>query len=192
MIYMHDGQNLFDRFTSFRGMGSRRDHRKVEPQGLEAMRWHTPRRRAPYRGVHPFVDSKRTGGRGEAYLSFIVATVKPLVDRTSGRWTTGHTGIMGSSMEGADQPLCVFPLPGHLGVCRRTSPYVMFASGAIYPVVEKSLLIRQGLPFRHPEESHLMKDEGLFQQAFKHTVIIRKMRNLLIKGKSCRTKTSLR
>ncbi|MGH7472074.1 MAG: alpha/beta hydrolase [Longimicrobiales bacterium] len=103
VIYMHDGQNLFDPRTSFAGEWNVDDTLDRESAlGLEAIVVGIPNmgeeRCSEY---SPFDDVKHGRGRGDDYLAFISETVKPLVDaefRTTRERTL--TGIAGSSMGG--------------------------------------------------------------------------------------------
>jgi predicted alpha/beta superfamily hydrolase len=185
VIYMHDGQNLFDRFTSYSGEWEVDETlERLSRQGLEAIVVGIP-----HAGEHriaeytPFVDRKRTGGRGETYLSFVVETVKPLVDRDFRTLNDkDHTGIMGSSMGGLISLYAFFRYPEIFGFAGAMSPYVMFATGAIFPYVEKIPFNpgRVYLDVGTREEAHLMKDEGLFQSLSKHyRDQVRHMRDLL-------------
>jgi len=103
VLYMHDGQNLFDSATSYAGEWQVDETMQaLSAEGLEAIVVGIPnmgRRRVaeytPFRALH-----HRTG-LGEAYMAFLAETVKPLVDRDF-RTLPGrkHTGIMGSSLGG--------------------------------------------------------------------------------------------
>ena len=103
VLYMHDGQNLFDPATSYAG-----DWRlgkvmaAAARQGVEAIVVGIPnmgpQRLAEY---SPFVDPVAGGGAGDRYLDFLVETVKPAIDRRfRSRPERAHTGIAGSSMGG--------------------------------------------------------------------------------------------
>ncbi len=103
VLYMHDGQNLFDAATSFAG----------EWQVDESL--NTLHQQGDYGCIvvgidnggqfrldeySPWVNAQyNAGGQGDAYIDFVVSTLKPHIDslfRTlPGRRTTG---IMGSSM----------------------------------------------------------------------------------------------
>lgn len=103
VIYMHDGQNLFDPATSFSGSWNVDvAMAEVSLDGLNAIVVGIPNmgreRLAEY---SPFEHPQLGGGRGDLYLDFLVNTVKPLIDD---RYLTAadreHTGIVGSSMGG--------------------------------------------------------------------------------------------
>jgi predicted alpha/beta superfamily hydrolase len=105
VLYMHDGQNLFDAKTAAYGTEWGIDETinrlvatgvmdEVIAVGID----NTPERIAEYT---PCCDPKHGGGKLIAYQDFIVDTVKPYVDKT---WRTlpgrSTTAIMGSSLGG--------------------------------------------------------------------------------------------
>ena len=105
VLYMHDGQNLFDANTAAYGVEWGIDETinrliatgvmdEVIVVGID----NTPERIAEYT---PCCDPKYGGGKLDDYQRFIVDTVKPYVDKT---WRTlparEHTALMGSSLGG--------------------------------------------------------------------------------------------
>ncbi|MBU6342205.1 MAG: T9SS type A sorting domain-containing protein [Bacteroidetes bacterium] len=105
VLYMHDGQNLFDVNTTAFGVEWRVDEslNSLFQQGdygciVVGIDNGGASRLDEY---SPWVNSQYGGGQGDEYLDFIVNTLKPYIDahfRTlPGRNTTG---IMGSSMGG--------------------------------------------------------------------------------------------
>jgi len=105
VLYMHDGQNLFDAATSFIGVEWNVDEtvtRMVEDGevrplivvGVE----NTSQRAFEYT---PVPDRARGGGGGDIYASFLVDEVKPFIDTNYRTMPdAAHTGIMGSSFGG--------------------------------------------------------------------------------------------
>ena len=105
VLYMHDGQNLFDPATAAYGaaweMGATMD--RLIADGVVAPTIvvgidNTSERMAEYT---PCCDPQYGGGKLDAYMAFIVDTVKPWADanlRT--RPEREHTAIMGSSLGG--------------------------------------------------------------------------------------------
>jgi predicted alpha/beta superfamily hydrolase len=125
VLYMQDGQNLFDQATSFAGEW-RADETadrliaggEIEPiiiVGIE----NTPERVSEYTPAAVVGN----GGRGREYLRFVVEEVKPLIDRTY-RTLPGreHTGIAGSSLGGLISLYAVQQYPGVFGRCGAVSP----------------------------------------------------------------------
>jgi len=105
VVYLHDGQNVFDAATSFSGVEWGADE-AVEvlsragclPPCIVVGVANTPARIGEYT---PHVDGRRGGGDGAAYLELLTVTIKPLVDRTyRTRPERAHTTIGGSSLGG--------------------------------------------------------------------------------------------
>jgi hypothetical protein len=119
VLYMHDGQNLFDTATGFGGMEWKVDETldrlirrgAVRPTIVVGI-WNTPKRLREYvpakafRHLPPAYMERVTGLYGgtplsDGYLKFIVGELKPRIDRRfrvhSDR---SNTAVMGSSMGG--------------------------------------------------------------------------------------------
>jgi predicted alpha/beta superfamily hydrolase len=138
VVYMHDGQNLFDVSTSFAGEW-RVDEtfERIGREGVEAIVVAIPNM-GPQRleEYSPFHDPRRGGGRGDAYLDFIVHTLKPAVDaRFRTRAERTHTGIIGSSMGGLISLYGFFRHPEVFGFAGVMSPSLWFADRAIFGYV---------------------------------------------------------
>lgn len=134
VIYMHDGQNLFDPATSFAGEWEvDQTLEAASADGIETIVVAIPNM-GPQRNheYSPFRDAKNGGGLGELYLRFIVETVKPLVD-ASFRTLPGraHTGIAGSSMGGLISLYAFFRYRHVFGFAGVMSPSLWFANGAV-------------------------------------------------------------
>jgi predicted alpha/beta superfamily hydrolase len=105
VLYMHDGQNLFDAKTASFGVEWGIDETvnhlvamgqmdEVIVVGID----NTPDRLPEYT---PCCDPKHGGGKLDAYEAFIVDTVKPMIDKTLRTLPGKHnTAIMGSSLGG--------------------------------------------------------------------------------------------
>jgi enterochelin esterase-like enzyme len=118
VLYMHDGQNLFDPATSMAGqpwavdkkLGALIAVKKVKPTIVVGI-FNTPLRRFEYLPAAPvatlpadlreMISDEKGQPLSEEYLRFIVTELKPFIDKTY-RTHTGrdHTTIMGSSMGG--------------------------------------------------------------------------------------------
>jgi predicted alpha/beta superfamily hydrolase len=106
VLYMHDGQNLFDAATSFSGEWQVDETLGVlANEGLELIVVGIPNagdqryaEYTPYRGRRgPWPQ----GGMGREYLRWVVETVKPAVDAAFPTLTDrAATGMMGSSLGG--------------------------------------------------------------------------------------------
>lgn len=118
VLYMHDGQNLFDPKTAYAGvtwgigetLARLIAARKVVPAIVVGI-WNTPKRYEEYfprkaaDALAPAdrekLDQKIHPRLADFYLQFIVTELKPFIDRTyRTRPDRKHTLIMGSSMGG--------------------------------------------------------------------------------------------
>lgn len=139
VLYMHDGQNLFDEATSYVGewcVDETMD--ELAKEGLEALVVGIPnagvRRLDEY---SPFRDSEHGGGEGEAYLRFLIETVKPLVDRDFRTLPQReHTFVMGSSMGGLISLYAFFRHPHVFGGAGVMSPSLWFGDRKVFDYVE--------------------------------------------------------
>jgi predicted alpha/beta superfamily hydrolase len=140
VFYMQDGQNLFDEATGFGGWEWHVDEtlETLSQAGLEAIAVGIPHagddrisEYSPFDGFRP--------GRGDAYLSFLTDTVKPLID---GAFRTQpdprHTGLFGSSMGGLISLYGFFSRPHVFGFTGAMSPSLWYARGAIYRYVREA------------------------------------------------------
>jgi predicted alpha/beta superfamily hydrolase len=104
VIYMHDGQNLFDAATSYAGEWNVDEalNALARSTGFEAIVVGVDNggdKRMTE--LSPFTNPHVGAAEGKAYLDFLVNVVKPMID---GRYRTlpdrDHTAIIGSSMGG--------------------------------------------------------------------------------------------
>lgn len=140
VLYMHDGQNVFDPHTSFAGhwhAGAALAYHAGK--GLEMIVVAIPnmgtRRLLEYT---PHRDVIRGGGGGDRYLSFLVETVKPLID---GKLRTARgpesTAIVGSSLGGLISLYALLRSPWTFGAAGVISPALWFADGRIFDFVSE-------------------------------------------------------
>ena len=120
-LYMHDGQNLFEGWSSFSGEW-RIDETLDELHGkciVVAIDNGGDRRMSEY-SIH---DTEHGPGEGRAYIDFIVHTLKPYIDKTyrilEGRH---HTYIAGSSMGGLISFYAALYYPQHFAGAGVFSP----------------------------------------------------------------------
>ena len=187
VIYMHDGQNLFDQTISYAGEWQVDETMEtLSHAGLEAIVVGIPnqgKRRLDEYG--PFRDERlKVGGGGGAYLAFIVETVKPLIDRDF-RTLAGrqHTGIIGSSMGGLISLYGFFRHPETFGFAGVMSPSLWFAQGAIFPFVQAAPTAAGKIhldigTYEGPD----MRDHHALPPTYvgRHVLSLRQMRDLLI------------
>jgi predicted alpha/beta superfamily hydrolase len=114
VIYMHDGQNLFDAKTSYAGEWGVDE--SMDALAREGIEWivvgidNGGEKRILE--LSPWTNPRLGTAEGEAYASFMVDTLKPMVDaqfRTKA--DREHTLVMGSSMGGLMSHYLVFRYP---------------------------------------------------------------------------------
>lgn len=142
VIYMHDGQNLFDAATSYSGEW-RVDEtlNQLADEGIAAIVVGLPNMGVDRINEYsPFLDKRmKAGGRGGAYVDFVAETVKSLIDRDFRTLPErAHTGIMGSSMGGLISLAAFFQRPEIFGLAGVMSPAFWFADEAIWDFVRKA------------------------------------------------------
>ena len=142
VMYMHDGQNLFDKVTS--GFGEwgvdeildsiyKSDDKESIVVGID----HGGGDRLLE--YNPF-DSRFGKGKGDAYVDFIVKTLKPLIDQNYRTLKTPKTtSIIGSSMGGLISLYATLKYPKIFGVAGVFSPAFSVAP-LIYDFAEKNKL----------------------------------------------------
>ena len=140
VVYMHDGQNLFDQALSYAGEWQVDETMlALAAEGIEAIVVGVPNMGARRIDEYsPFRDTRlRKGGRGDWYVAFLADTVKPLIDRDF-RTLPGreHAGVLGSSMGGLISLYALFRRPETFGFAGVMSPSLWFAREAIFPYVQ--------------------------------------------------------
>jgi predicted alpha/beta superfamily hydrolase len=143
VLYMHDGQNLFDAATSAFGTEWQIDETVDRAVGRGAMEEvivvgidNTSNRIWEYT---PCCDATYGGGGAERYERFVIDTVKPFVDR-SFRTLPGSatTAIMGSSLGGLVSFLIARRNPGVFGKAGCMSSSFWWNDQALTVEVERS------------------------------------------------------
>jgi predicted alpha/beta superfamily hydrolase len=129
VLYLHDGQNVFDEATSFSGewgVDETLDHLRASGQDAtgaivvavdnggalrsdEYIPWHNAEIKA--------------GGQGGAYVDFLAQTLKPFIDaRYRTQPAAAHTGIAGSSLGGLISVYAALKYPQVFGRVGAFSP----------------------------------------------------------------------
>ena len=147
VLYMHDGQNLFDDATSFSGewgIDEALDSSNaqlivvgIDNGGDKRMNEYNP------------YDHKRFGtGEGDAYIDFIVKTLKPYIDKNY-RTKKGkeNTLIFGSSMGGLISMYAVLKYPKTFGGAGIFSPSFWIAPQMYTLMQEKGKKVKANLYF---------------------------------------------
>lgn len=135
VLYMQDGQNLFDRATSYSGEWEVDETMEMlaREDGIEAIVVGIPNGGMERLNEYsPFVDAEMGGGKGDAYLNWVVETVKPLIDASFNTLPDrDHTAIIGSSMGGLISLYGFLRHPDVFGLCASMSGAYWFAEKAI-------------------------------------------------------------
>lgn len=108
VLYVHDGNNLFDPSSAFLGREwhldevlSRGIHTGQLPPLIAIGVGNSPARLAEYTHRTGEHDGRTVGGQGASYARFLVEELKPAVDATyRTRRGREHTAVMGSSLGG--------------------------------------------------------------------------------------------
>lgn len=133
VVYMQDGQNLFDPVTSYGGVtwSAADAAESLAESGRDPIVvgiYHGGRRRI--REYNPFAAWRK--GRGAAYARFVAETVKPLIDASFRTLPDRqHTAIVGSSMGGLISLYTFFVHGDVFGHCGAMSPSLWVANGAM-------------------------------------------------------------
>lgn len=108
VLYMHDGNNLFDRRSSFGGSEWQVDEHAgqlinqgvIEPVIIVGV-YNSPGRMEEYTWYPMDLDGQQAGGQAAAYGRFLVEELKPLIDKQYRTLSDrANTAVMGSSLGG--------------------------------------------------------------------------------------------
>ncbi|HRK31688.1 MAG TPA: alpha/beta hydrolase-fold protein [Tepidisphaeraceae bacterium] len=134
VLYMHDGQNVFDDATSFAGEWRADEiaealinEGKIKPIIIVAVANAGVARIAEYT---PVIDLLRgEGGNGDKYARFLMTELKPFIDKT---YRTSpereFTGVCGSSLGGLISLHIARTYPDVVGLCGAMSPSLWWAN----------------------------------------------------------------
>ncbi|WBA42559.1 alpha/beta hydrolase-fold protein [Hymenobacter canadensis] len=138
VLYMHDGQNVFDACTSFSGeWGVDETLSQLQQQGLDATGSIVV---AVDNGgadrlneMSPWNNPQYGGGQGDQYVDFMAQTLKPYIDQNY-RTLTGreYTGITGSSMGGLISTYAALKYPQVYSKVGVFSPAFWFAQAPLF------------------------------------------------------------
>jgi len=143
VLYMHDGQNVFDANTSYAGEWQADETMTaLAAEGYEAILVGIPNaneRRAIEYCPYPFTrQGVSYPGMGADYIRFIVETLKPAIDRDfRTRPDAAHTGIAGSSMGGLISLYGFLTTPEVFGFCGAFSPAYWFADSRLLTTIQE-------------------------------------------------------
>src|SRR5579862_8935886 len=143
VLYLHDGQNLFDPSLAAYGVSweahSTADRliaqKRMDPIIMVGIA-NTPARLDEY-AVHHDAREK-AGGKGELYARFVLEEVKPFIDseyRTMPE--RAHTGVVGSSLGGLVSLTMAQAFHERFALCGVVSPSLWWAGGRVLQELEQ-------------------------------------------------------
>jgi predicted alpha/beta superfamily hydrolase len=144
VLYLQDGQNVFDPATAFLGQDWRADvtademveRGEIEPPIIVGIYNTGARRISEYT---PTRDKRlRKGGKADRYAEMLVREIKPFIDheyRT--KKAAAHTAVGGSSLGGLVSLAAVLAYPRVFGKAAILSPSVWWDERAILRLVEQ-------------------------------------------------------
>lgn len=146
VLYMHDGQNLFDPQKAFGGEPWRVDRTaaalveagRIQPMIIVGINHTEANRLTEYTPTH---DRKRGGGGADAYGRLLIDEIKPLIDakyRTSP--DPAQAGLAGSSLGGLVSLYLTLKHPEAFGLAAAMSPSVWWDRRAILRDVRRAAL----------------------------------------------------
>ncbi len=144
VLYLHDGQNLFDASTAAFGTEwnadetatDRIEQNRISPVILVGI-WNTPDRIMEY--TPTFDKSIGAGGSGDAYVHFLVEELKPFIDRSyRTRPDRKSTVIGGSSLGGLISLYACEKSSSTFSGCAAISPTLGWDDEAFLKGVEQS------------------------------------------------------
>lgn len=137
VLYMHDGQNVFDNATSFSGewgVDEFLDSTTLKKCIVVAVDHGGAKRLNEY---NPYDNDRFGKGEGSAYVDFLVKTLKPYIDN---RYRTlsdqPHTFVAGSSMGGLISLYAILKYPDTFGGAGVFSPAFWIAGPRIFDDVK--------------------------------------------------------
>ena len=141
VLYMHDGQNCFDKTTAFAGeWGIDETLNYKEKNGdkgciVVAIDNGGASRLDEY---SPYVNSQYGGGKGDDYLDFLALTLKPFIDSAYRTFPDkNNTAMAGSSMGGLITMYALFKYPNIYGKAGIFSPAFWFSNQLYTYVLNK-------------------------------------------------------
>ena len=187
VIYMQDGQNLFDAHTS--GYGEWGVDELMDSLYLKNSKMaiivgidHGDQYRLTE--YNPFNNERFGKGRGDEYVDFIVQTLKPFIDQTyQTKTSVKHTSIAGSSMGGLISMYAIAKYPQVFGRAGVFSPAFWIAP-EIYSYLSEKKFPKQKIYFvaGDLESNEMVPDmKKLHQQLLSQGI---KSKQMLVKAAS--------
>lgn len=193
VLYMHDGQNVFDKLTSYAGEWG------VDETLNSLFRTHNfklivvaidnggDKRMTEY---SPWDNDRFGKGEGKAYVDFIVKNLKPHIDKNfRARSDYQNTGIMGSSMGGFISHYASLAYPNVFGKAGIFSPSFWYSNDSYEYAKSRSKLEDVQMYFLTGEKEgdqmipdmnrmlDIMKSEGFKESNIKKKIVAEGMHN---------------
>jgi predicted alpha/beta superfamily hydrolase len=148
VLYMQDGQNIFDEATAFAGewgVDEYLDSARAKKCIVVAIDNGAMNRMAEY---NPYDDEKSGKAEGNKYADFLVKTLKPFIDKQY-RTLKGksNTFIAGSSMGGLISFYCVLKYPAVFGGAGIFSPSFPIVPGIYKDILKKGKTVNSKIYF---------------------------------------------
>lgn len=148
VIYMHDAQNLFDAKTSF--MGEWNIDEKLDSLNAQVIVVGIETTDKRMEELTPFKNLKHGGGNADAYLDFIVNTLKPEIDSKYRTKTNArNTIMMGSSLGGLTSFYALLKYPKVFGKAGVFSPAFWFNRKELVDLLTRTKKFESKIYFLH-------------------------------------------
>ena len=173
VLYMHDGQNVFDDTTSFAGEWGVDDYLdSVYQKGIQAIVVAIDNGGAKRMNEYNPYDTKKFGkGEGKAYVDFIVKTLKPFIDKNyRTKKDKTNTTIAGSSMGGLITFYAVLQYPRVFGGAGIFSPSLWVAPKLFDEIKTKAAKLNSRIYFYVGKQ----EDEEMVQNVLKAVELMNK------------------
>lgn len=163
VLYLQDGQNLFDATTSFLGEWNVDEtlNDLARRRGIEVIVVGIDNSEHRLQELAPMANAKRLDPEGDAYLDFVVNTVKPYID-THYRTRTGaaDTAIGGSSLGALISHYALYRHPRAFGKALLFSPSYWYTPGLYGYAANRRLPMDTRLYFYAggAEDEHMVGD----------------------------------
>lgn len=141
VLYMHDGQNLFDAYTSFSGEWHVDETmQQLATEGIEAIVVGIASiGEERINEYNPFPTPRFKHARGDAYIRFLIDTLKPMIDTDFRTLPDApDTGILGSSMGGLISLYAWLSYPWTFGLGGAMSPSLWVARQSVTDHVRRA------------------------------------------------------
>lgn len=169
VIYLQDGQNLFDDKTSYAGewqIDETLNQLFKEGKGSAIVVGIDNGGEKRIEELSPFKNEKYGGGKGELYMKFIVETLKPYIDKNYRTKSTGkNTTLGGSSLGGLISVYGAVEYPKTFGNILAFSPAFWFNSKELNDFISSKNSNLKHQKYYFIQGKH--EDEGMDKETLK-------------------------